>query len=320
MRGAELIAFLHNETVRRFAFKTEFFRGKNIDFASDFDIFSALCDSISLFAGHPLREKFLFVLRESLADEIDVSLFYNVEYKKVMWQRIFYEESKPFSKKDEVLIVDTSHIFVFQKSVSLNELVDLKSNTIFDALNQVLEKIKNEDVKMISFDVRTLKYSRPDDFHAGESYKNLINGSNGDVFFLWLLCRVFMNVDLKLRLTVASAEEAEKILNLLYSIKLSPTVYIDFDIFAKEEYQNLMDIVLKNYKKNISLEISIPKEIDENILAVALKDVMQVVPLTCIRVGRDNFDIFCNALDLVLSDIFDIPEREQFLTSLYRVK
>ena len=322
MRGESLIEYLHDENVRRFAFKTVFFKDKNIEFASDFDVFSAICDSISLFICHPVRNELIFAIKHYVED-VDPFLLCNVEYRKEIWQRVFCEDFEPSfknSKTVESFNTKGSSLVVFEKSADIKSLVEPNCNTIFEVLDSVLEKIKNDNIKIINFDVRAIRYSRPDDFHAMQSYNQFVNGKGGDVFLLWLLCRIFMNFDLKLRLIVNSSSEAKQVLNLLSSIKLSPCIYICFDVFKENEYQNFIDIVLENYKKNISLELCFSKEIDKNNLSVVLKKLIHIIPIACIKVSNDNFDVFLKALDIALAGAINSAEKSVLLNFLSMVK
>ena len=323
MSFESLIEYLHNDNVRRFAYKTKFFQGKNTEFASDFDVFSAICDSISLFVCHPVREKLFLAVQNCTVDKIEPALFYDYKYRKYLWQRIFYENQENCLENCEYinpLKIDVSDRIIFEKSVELSDLVDVNCDTIFDVLNNALKIIKTENIKISTLNARKFKYSRTDDFHASKSYKQFVEGKDGDAFLLWLLCRILMNSDIKLRLTVNSASEAEKILTLLSTVKLSPFIYISFDIFAKNEYQKFIDIVLENYKKNISLEIRFSKEIDESTLIATIKELFCVIPFACIKISRDNLDTFCNALNMILSECLDDDERMLLLNSLHTVK
>ena len=322
MRGESLIKYLHDENVRRFAFKTEFFKDKNIEFASDFDVFSAICDSVSLFVCHSVRNDLFFAIKP-YADDVDPFLLYDVEYRKVIWQRVFCEESESSFENirfEKDFNIKGSSLVIFEKATDIDSLVECDCDTVFDVLDRALKKIKEDNIKIINFDVRTIKYSRPDDFHASESYKQFVGGKSGDVFLLWLLCRIFMNFDLKLRLIVNSSSEAKQILNLLSSIKLSPCIYICFDVFKENEYQNFIDMVLENYKKNISLELYFSKEIDKNNLSVVLKKLIHIIPIACIKVSNDNFDVFLKALDIALAGAINSAEKSALLNFLSMVK
>ena len=321
MKVESLIKYLHDEKVRKFSFKTDFFKNKNTDFASDFDVFSALCKSNLLFVGHSVRTKFFCGLKNCVSEDIDPIFLYSADYRKALWQRVFYDGVNDFSVSsiDNFDIV-ASDFYIFEKSVDIKDLVNFNRNTLFEALDDALEKIKAENVKMIKFDVRDLKYVRTDDFHAGESYKLLSQGEKGDVFFLWLLCRIFMNLNIKLRLIVDNADSARRISELLSSVKVSPQTYIRFDISKENEYEALVDLVLKNHKKDISLELDIPKEIDKNLFSDALKKLFAVIPLALIKVDYCNADRFCDALESSVADILSLNERELLIDSLRKAR
>ena len=322
MRGEALIDYLHNDKVRKFAFKTEFFKGKNIEFASDFDVFCAICNSISLFAGHYIRDSLLFALERSLNEKIEPFLLYSNEYKKYIWQRIFYEDSMLYyqAQKKTFFEIDTSSAVLNEETVNIIDLVDLTCETAFYALDTVFSKLKNTEARIITFDIRGLKYARPDDFHAGENYKNLIQNGDGDVFLLWLLCRIFMNFDLELRLVADKAIDAQRILDLLASVKLSPKTYIRFDVLEESEYERLEETVLDFYKKNISLELYISKEIDKDTFCVKLKKLISIIPLACINIPQEQAERVCEALDTVLEGTLDLREKNTLLSCLRRAR
>ena len=320
MKGESLIKYLHDEKVRMFAFKTDFFIDKNTDFASDFDVFSALCQSNLFFAGHYVRAELLSVLKSCVSNRVEPFFLCSPNYRKELWQRVFYDEEDFSVSATDTLDIGVTDFYVSEKSIGIKDLVDFSCDTIFEALNKTLEKINDDGIGIIDFDARDLVYSRPDDFHAGESYRLLSEGESGDVFFLWLLCRIFMNLDVKLRLKADSVPNVKKVLNLLSSLKLFPKTYISFDISKENEYEELLDIVLKDHKKNISLELDIPKEIDKTLFSDTLKKIFEVIPLVLIKVDYSSADRFCDALDLFLVDTLALDERELLIGSLRKAR
>ncbi len=319
MRGERLVEFLRDKNIRDLAFKTKYFKVKSTEFASDFDVFCALCDSFSLFAGHSIRKNFMTVLESSI-ENIDFLRLSSIEYQKALWQCVFYEDfelSNDEIESETAFQINCEELYIKGRSACLSELADLSRDSIFDVLEGTLAQICARGVEMIDFDARNLNYSRPDDFHAQESYKQ----ENGkDVFSLWLLCRVFMKLGLKLRLTVNSVLEAEKILDLLSSVKLAPQIYIRFNILARNEYQNLSEFIFKNGKKNISLELYFSKEIDKDILIEKLKELFAVIPIACMSMTLNTAESLCEILDEIFESSAKIDEREVLINSLSAVK
>ena len=319
MRGERLVEFLHDENIRAFAFKTKRLKGKSTELISDFDVFCALCDSFALFVGHPIRNKFLSVLKACVSEEIEPSYLSYSKYQKELWQRLFYEDfeiSRIDAESKTVVYADCEKLYIKGTGVPISELVDFSRVDIFEVLDLALAKIQDRGVEIIDFDARNLNYARPDDFHARESYEQ---ENARDVFFLWLLCRIFMKEKLKLRLIVNSALEAERILTLLSSVKLKPTTYIRFDLFDQDEYEKLCDLAL-NGKKNVSLELYLPKETPKNIIIDSLKRLFASIPLACMSMARDTAEKLCEIAEELFANLIGPAEREWLINYLKTVK
>ncbi len=321
MRGESLVAFLHDTNVRRFAFKTKYFKDKNTDLASDFDVFSALCDSVLLFAEHPIKSEFLSVLEDLSSSAIEPVNLLCAEYRRAVWQKIFYDDAVDACVRASCFDnIAFSQQFIFGKSINIEELVCKNCVSSFDALESALLEISEQKADILTFDIRYINYERPDDYHAERAYLDVKQGKSGDVFWLWLLCRILMKTKLKLRLIVNSAKDVEQILELLSTVKLSPEIYICVDILEQNEYQGYIDLILNNYKKNISLEPLFSKEIDSNILFENLKKLFCTVPLACVRVTLESADILCESFDNIFADSLSKSERSILISSLKTVK
>ena len=323
MRGEPLVAFLHDKSVRSIAFKTKYFEVRNTDLASDFDVFSALCDSVLLFVGHPIRARLLSVLQDLLSYSIDPTNLCFAEYRRDIWQRIFYEDTEDACVSgfcEKAFDIDLTNQLIYDNSIDITDLVDTSCDGAFSALESALLKIRIQDVKMLTLDLRSINYERPDDYHAEKAYLEIMRGNRGDVFLLWLLCRILMKKELKLRLIVNSVDEVNQILSLLSSVKLAPKIYICIDILEQNEYQCFADLILNNYKKNISLEPLFSKEIDSNIILEGLKKLFCFVPLACVSISSEYADRLCELLGTDFASDLTLIEREALISSLRRVK
>lgn len=324
MRGDSLISFLRDLRTRRFAYKTDYFKNINTDFASDFDVYSALCESISLFAGHQIREAFLTILSNECSEEVKPLALCNFQYRKGLWEKVFYEEpQKPINAENSLFIssVLKEKSLLLLESVDIRGLVPSAFENIFDALEDALLQLSAKKTGVISFDARGMKYTRPNDFLAQESYDALKRcGADDGVFFLWLSCRILMKTKLKLRVIVDSADFAERIIKLLTVLKLRTELYLSFSVLADGEYEKYADLLLRNHKKNISLEPYISKEMGIEALSGYLENIIKILPLACMKISYDVADILCASLDTALEGKVDSAEKAIIINLLKRVE
>lgn len=312
MRGKELIAFLHDDNIRKFALKTKYFKNKNVDFASDFDLFSALCDSISLFAGHRVRASLIDSIESGFGERINPTDLILSEYRKALWQEIFSEErASNASNKLKGSATGLSDFEYCEKKISLKTIdlsasLDTHLEDIFDALDYIMEKIENNGIEGVRFDMRKIEYVRTNDFFAKESYGLLRQElDNGGAFLIWLLCRILMKANLTLILMVDNFNQAKKILELFSILRLNPQIIISFDAFEKEDYKSYTELVLSEYKKSISLEPYFSKEMRVSDATASIKELISDIPIVFLKVGYGNkgAELFFKALDIALDGI-----------------
>ena len=260
----KLMIFLKNENTRIIASKMPSLKNGviNTQYASDFDVFNALCEDFYLLVGHPTRDMLLRLLTEYSASDISPIMLYDVEYRKKLWQKIFIDDAIAlpqaqvnFYYKIKSYTIEKDNIF------SINCAIDLSCESIYDLLNRCLEKIKNNSLTIASLDARKIKYLRPDDFHAQKNYEGLKNGEeDSSLLLLWLSCRVLMNTDMQLSLIVDDIKSAEDILILIYRLGLSPDIRLCIDISKFQDFSGIYNLLMQYCKKNISLELFGAKE------------------------------------------------------------
>ena len=94
-----------------------------------------------------------------------------------------------------------------------------------------------------------------------------------------------------------SAQKAEKILNLIFNLRLAPKTVIFFETSIADEYNEIFDLLLKYKEKNISLGL-LPKESED------LISILETIPLCFVA------DV--NASQNLIFDAFDgVPEYEK---------
>ena len=313
MKEYELKSFLEDKDVR-FLAQRIFLLNKsiiNIENASDFDVFDALCSRLYLFACHPIRERLLKLLSSGVSSEIEPDMLYDREYRKALWQKIFIDGNIDLlDTRSEIKIPIISDI---ENTVfCINSKIDIYFTDIHSLLEATLVKIRDRRVTKLFFDARTVTFSRPDDFHAQIAYNSLKNGdNNSSLLELWLLCRILMNTDIPLSLRVENTKKAENILNLIFRLGLSPKIIIGFDISDNIDYSKIYELLSFYGKKNISLEIFCSKENIDRILEFA-----NIVPLTFVEKNSVNAKILEGEFASVLSKY----ERELLISHLGKAK
>ena len=311
----ELIAFLKNDSTRIVVSKMPSFRNRriNVHFASLFDIFNALCENLYLLAENPMRERFLNLISKSLKGNISVPMLYDVEYRKKLWRKIFIDS--------EVDLPQAACSTEFKMSnykrndacgFFINQEVDFSCENIYALLDEILLKIKTNNLNTLFFDARKINFARPDDFHAQKNYENVKNGENDDsTLLLWLVCRVLMNTDAQFYLTVDNAKSAEDISTLVFRLGLEPKVNLCIDTSKFDDFKKIYELLVYYNKKNISLELYCNKEnID------ILSGILNVIPLVFI----ETIDVDECTLRKMLSNMLSSYEVERIISHLGKAK
>lgn len=264
MSNNRLIDFLRDKNIRIIASKMPFFQNSIIDFnkASDFDIFNALCTDIYLLSGHPTKKRFLSLLSEYSKSEISCELLCDLNYQKALWKRIFLDSNiiLPQSKSD---INTFKHLSSIKETriFCIDEAIDVSFDTVYDLLDNVLNKISAENVSKVSLDLKQINFARPDDFHAQKVYDKIKSSEeDASLLKLWLLCRILMNTAVDIELKADLFEDVIEILKLIFRLGLSPKVLIEINVERLESYDGIYEFLMLYNDKNISLEIYYPKE------------------------------------------------------------
>jgi hypothetical protein len=313
--NTEFIDFIKNNDTRFVASKLLRVQSKSVTphNASDYDVFCALCDSLYLLAGHPMRERFLKLLSSYSLSEIFVDMLYNGEYQKRLWQKIFVDGNIVLpSYKSVFNLKSMPEKKIDDKFFCINSAIDSSCENIYTLLDKLLGKIKDSAANVICFDTRNISFTRPDDFHAQRAYDSIkLGDSDFSMLSLWLMCRILMNTDLQLRLTVKNIKMADDILTMIFRLGLSPKIIISIDASKCEEYSKIYEL-LKNYgQKNISLELYSAKE-NINMLI----DFLYKVPLMFVKA----IDIPEECIKYLLNDRVTEQELELITSHLYTAK
>ena len=313
MENNELIKLLRDNTTRIIASKMPALQGKNIDFerASCFEIFASLCDGIYLLAGHPLRTCFLNLLSQYSSNDIAPAGLCNPEYQKMLWQKIFTDSTIQLPKPD-VKLEKIEHQEKVKGDLLLNSEISTSFESIYDLYKLVCEKIKLARPDRIVLDSRKITFVRPDDFHSQEAYDALKNGK-GDAssVILWVLCRVLMNTDIPLALSIDSAKKAEDILGLVYRVSSPKKITLLLENLSESEYSAIYNILLNYHKKNISLELCFSKENKNLILRY-----LAIVPLAFV----DGVSVEQDTLSDALREVITQEEIPLVISRLYTAK
>ena len=269
MKKERLVTFLHSEEIRFTASRIALALGdnRNVKNLSDFDVYDLLCANLYLLLGNRKREEFLNVLEGELGEHIDVDRLFDRAYSIYVWQRIFNIES------------NTMHICDLKKNIQnaygiegLSEVclaINSEYSDIYELLQSNVERINILGANVIDFNAVNIEFSRPNDFLASKNYDAIKRGEqDSSVLSLWLLCRILMNCNVALRLTVDSVEKAEKILSLIFKLRLSPKVILCID--GNVNYADAFLLLLGYQEKNISL-VLLTKE--KNDLMDALNEI-----------------------------------------------
>ena len=314
MDNRELISFFSDNDVRFIALKMLTLKStiRNIRYASNFDVFNALCENLYLLAGHPIRIRFLNLLERGSRSKISAPLLYDLEYRKKLWQRIFFD--------DEIYLPSNLDIsFLEKKTVSrvkvntfcINLAIDYSFENIYQLLDDIIVKIEKSGANEITYDARNIIFSRPDDFHSQEAYKACKNGDcNFSLVELWLLCRILMKTELPLNLIIGSNKIADQILELVFKISNIKKVILSFDISNMLEYAEIYNILLKHKQKNISLELDCTKENKNNFI-----EFLNTVPI--VFVERSKLD---SSVVSIIDNLVEEQEKPLIISYLYRVK
>ena len=321
MKKDRLICFLQSERVRTIITKTDFLPSTitKAEYVSDFECYSALCRGISFFALHPIREEFLRLLSDRADFLIDPCDLVDDEYIGALWHRSFYRKGNMPSKSLATeKTVRFSEIIKKDDCFSLNDAYNTNYGSIFELLSAILDAMSFSESRIVVFDATEIDFFRPDDFHAEEEYRKAkINSQCASMVYLWLICRVLMNTKSELYLKVDTAKKTEQILKLIFSLKLSPKIYIAFDIKAQQEHEKIFELYLANCKKNISLEPYATKEISVCELSGYLKDMLKIIPLALIAsASYTRGPVFKQAISTVFDGACADSERKRVLNSL----
>ena len=311
----ELIAFLKNESVRTVAKRMPALKSQNInaDYASDFDVFNALGDSIYLLVGNPIRDKLLDLISKSLGLDVSANMLYDSHYRIALWQKIFIDGDidLPNPKRN----LDLKGINNGKKSSSslvINNVLDPSYDSIFDLLDSFLVKIKSEGIDTLCLDARNISFVRPDDFHTQQNYESLKSGKeDSSMLILWLTCRVLMNTNIRLSIVIDKSDIAEKILELVF--RFAPLLNITLRIApaSLDDANKIYDALLRYNKKNISLELACAKEnID------VLINFLRTVPLVFVK----EIDTDAGTLREVFYSLLSMDESELAINYLYKAK
>lgn len=323
----ELIDFLRDENTR-------FISSKIIDIqdtplnskcASDFDTFNSLCEYLYLLAGYPLRGRFLDLLSWSAwhdaSFDAPFDALYDAECRKLLWQKIFINDdiivssAKGFGKIN-LNLKNQKPDEVFY----LNSAINLSFESIHDLLDEILRNVRESNASIVFCDARKIFFARPDDFHAQKAYEGMKHGNPDCTLpLLWLLCRVLMNTELKLKLFVDSISVARDILSLIYRLGLSPKITICVECREGMDFLNrnaslecaeegsIYELLKKYGEKNISLELFCTKENIELLIKF-----LEVVPLALVeKINTPISDLkkalgnilFSNEVEMVISHL-----------------
>lgn len=298
MKDGKLISLLRDDKNRFIASRIAMLtcdRRKSL-FLSDFDVFDILCENLYMMEFHELRKNFLNAIEAESGIEISVAELYSPKYRISLWQKIFDIDAE--CKRDIEPTPKKINNAIQNKVFDLNFCIDNHFNSIYDLLQNVLENIKNANPDAIAFDAVNICFSRPDDYSASLNYQaNKIGEGDASVVSLWLLCRVLMNTNASLVLKCESAQKAEKILNLIFNLRLTPKTVIFFETSIADKYNEIFDMLLKYKEKNISLGL-LPKESED------LISILENIPLCFVA------DV--NASQNLIFDAFDgVPEYEK---------
>ena len=309
MENNRLISFLRDSETRFIVSRIALLNNdtRKIDYLSDFDIYNILCENLYLLSGHKKRAEFVEILGSFVDGDIGKSDILSHRSRMLLWQRIFDIEpnEKKFNDADNEKTVKS--IRLSEPSFNLNMSINKSFTDVYALLDATLEKIHLSNANTIVFDAKNLTYSRPNDYTATMNYEAFkANNVDISILLLWLLCRVFMNYDASLVLKVESLEKAEKILSMIFNLKLSPNLIISFDDLQSQYYRGAFELILKYKEKNISLEF-FSKEIGD------LKHILNEVPLCFIS----NINTSLDELEAVFSS-FDECEKRNAINFVYK--
>ena len=323
MRRKAFIDFLKSSKTRAIAsllFKKS--SDFDVDEMSDYDVFSILCRNMPLLAGHSVRHEFLSVVGNALDEELDIVRLFDEDYQKVIWQRIFdYESILNLSEYN----INSRHLLNFdgehKMAIVLNDSLDLSFENTFLLLDNLLSYIRLNAIGRIVVDMRNIRHCRPNDFSAERCYDELKVGDgkiDASALILWLSCRLLMQEKLQLFMIAEKASDIEYVLELLSVIKLSPDIIACMSVDSCD-FDNIFELLINYRKKNISLELFEPKEMNLNMLEEYLNNIISVVPLALIDFSKDYFEksVLRCAMKNILEDKLGCVESRAFFNELY---
>ena len=207
-----------------------------------------------------------------------------------------------------------------KKIFNIESAIDISADDIFSLLERIIAKIKDQGAEFLSIDLTKISYARPDDFHATKAYDALKNRAGGeDIIKLWLLCRVLMNLNLKLILKTDSLKKVEELSALIFRLRLCPKIIVCADIFGNLELDELHSFILLNKEKSISVSLYASREMQFNStasVAEKLSDIFSFLPLICL----ESVDISADIVSLALKKSLTEYEMGLALNYLYRAK
>lgn len=274
--AAELLSLLRDGENRIIASKTSYFRMRFFEKAdasslSDYDVFSALCDSAIFFAGHPIRAAIKNITENAGAD-FDSFKLQSEEYRKLLWQSIFLEERErtdfiPSSVDfdvDNTLSQKEKNARKNLRYISLEALLSAdytNHSDLFSFFESIAKNIDNSENTTLYFDVSQLEFGYTDNYHAEESYKRFKSGENAEFELLfWVVCRLLIDTKISLYLKLDSANKMTKILSALRRLRISKEITIAFPVEKIAEAEEIFDLFLKYDEKNLSLETYFSEE------------------------------------------------------------
>lgn len=299
----------------------------NLKSISDYDVYSILCESISLLALHPIRKELISSHFTVLGQGFSPMLLTNDIYRKEAWKGIFLSQNNIFSQNEyEYIKAPFEFWSVERKELHLNDeiaLIDfenLNEKSPFALLDFLLNRIKKEKIEALAIDMRRIKYIRPDDFHANECFGGLCAGKNEDssILILWLLCRALMNSNVDLRIISNEVKGVENLHRLFNQARVYPKIKISMDI-ESSEFIELAPLI---EEKNISLEFFATKEIEKYALQNQLTKLLNAIPLAVCSFSQRSFDKsrLCCEMLAILEKELGCEETKLAFSELYEVE
>ena len=276
--------------------------GKDPKKLSDFELFAAVCEGLPFMYGSRLYDELFCAM--GIADA-DIGSLASRDAQKALWMRLNGDDTQEFDISKKGVSKGNIRVSYHANNVDtlfVGRLLDKQADLPKD-LDAFISTVSESDLN-IGIDMEEFQYFRPDEFHAALAYKKAVLGEKrtaeeSSCLISWIVCRALMIRDLGLYIdTKGRYEQVLKLLELLDFRRLYPQTVLAVSKLSEAECA--INVIRNSAQKNISSEIVVSEEIDENIASEILKCLLYEIPSTRISIRTGSIKKYDEILRLTV--------------------